>query len=678
MPEIEDAPTRSPEEIAPSRGLPSAADLYRESASSKTATKDVDSSTRSAQPVFSSGTASLRGESALPNMTITGAASTEPTKLVSGAEKDALARRIGFDYSDIPVGVRASRESAKPGESRTPAVDVSKLIPNTMKYGAAANPWNRLTPDESTALTKSLKALTTDLPSRKAATVEKTASGATVSRDHQGRVMTMDDPSTKRRIHIAYEGKSKEASAVVVEKTNTGHKIAMASVDASGKGIASGEWISVNSAGEKRQWKGAAATSDTGKFSMKFQRMNEPSLIPKSDGPDRPKRPEAGDKRKDKADAKPDAELTSARDMLKRTASRYITNPADRAEYLRDMSKFEDSARKAGHSAKEVASFYKESERMLRGPSTHVKEQDRVRLAMEGLKQAIDPTRIDQGRHNTCNVTTVEVNMYTRNPSKAMKAITDAALTGKFKSADGSVITLPDKALQPLPKGGDGSRTFASQLFQNLAVNVRWQRSTLTPSGEPCAKGDLRYCHDMAKPDKKDSGQRIYRDSDGSAIVNKKGVPFASPRLGIADLTDIYKQIAGKVPETLGIREGNPSAHSAEGIKNISSEKQLHDELTRLSSVKGGLPVILRIHTGHEPWYKDSGAGKAGGSGGWHVVTITGYDAATKKVSVDNTWGKGVDHSGLTGQAPKIALADVYKSMFQAPPRPKIALPTRK
>ncbi|MBX9724843.1 MAG: hypothetical protein K2X81_25785, partial [Candidatus Obscuribacterales bacterium] len=57
------------------------------------------------------------------------------------------------------------------------------------------------------------------------------------------------------------------------------------------------------------------------------------------------------------------------------------------------------------------------------------------------------------------------------------------------------------------------------------------------------------------------------------------------------------------------------------------------------------MPVIMRVHTGEEPFLHDSGDGKAGGSGGWHVVTITDYDEKTGRAKIDNQWGSKVDHA---------------------------------
>jgi len=65
------------------------------------------------------------------------------------------------------------------------------------------------------------------------------------------------------------------------------------------------------------------------------------------------------------------------------------------------------------------------------------------------------------------------------------------------------------------------------------------------------------------------------------------------------------------------------------------------------------------IHTGYEPFFSDSGAASAGGSGGWHFVTITGYDASSGLVSVDNQWGERNDR--LMGDC-RVSTADLYRA----------------
>jgi len=80
-----------------------------------------------------------------------------------------------------------------------------------------------------------------------------------------------------------------------------------------------------------------------------------------------------------------------------------------------------------------------------------------------------------------------------------------------------------------------------------------------------------------------------------------------------------------------------------------------------IAAVGGGnFPIIMAVHTNKQPFWADSGGKAAGGSGGWHVITITGYDSCTQVVSIDNQWGSDVGHQGHNG----IHLADLYRASF--------------
>jgi len=57
---------------------------------------------------------------------------------------------------------------------------------------------------------------------------------------------------------------------------------------------------------------------------------------------------------------------------------------------------------------------------------------------------------------------------------------------------------------------------------------------------------------------------------------------------------------------------------------------------------KGELPIQVSVECDREPFWHDSGAGKAGGSGGGHVVTITDFDGG--RVKMQNQWDKGDNH----------------------------------
>jgi hypothetical protein len=81
-------------------------------------------------------------------------------------------------------------------------------------------------------------------------------------------------------------------------------------------------------------------------------------------------------------------------------------------------------------------------------------------------------------------------------------------------------------------------------------------------------------------------------------------------------------------------------------------ENQFESILARMEK-EGRLPAILEVNTSNEPFWSDSGGSAAGGSGSWHALTITDYDAQKRKVSICNQWVEW----------PRaIALKDLYQS----------------
>ncbi len=150
-------------------------------------------------------------------------------------------------------------------------------------------------------------------------------------------------------------------------------------------------------------------------------------------------------------------------------------------------------------SDRELAKVYQDINRLLEATDgAKLSQHQRTILAQQILFQAAHPDEISQGYHNTCNVTTLENIMYSRQPSLVSKVVVDAALTGQFKTADDTVVKLSAQNLRPDAEASnnppfDGERSFASQIFQETAVNVYWQRQSIAPDGSTSRKGDIHY-----------------------------------------------------------------------------------------------------------------------------------------------------------------------------------------
>jgi hypothetical protein len=610
----------------------------------------------------------------LPSMTFTSSAKPEG-EATAGKAASAKPGAKPAESPGIADLIRFSKDTSRDGsfsrlvedalrtEDRPPvrAADIKSKggkdysVPPEMKFGAAADAWDRVTPDQQKELVQKINHLKTELVERSASITktEKTSSGSIVKRDPEGRIVSLEKPDKNLRMHFKYDDKSTNIIGMVMENTKTkSAKTFLAVHSSKEEAVGKRDWIAVDSKGKREHFVGDVTVAKNGGHSVRLESMTK-----QMEKLEKLIKPET---QKD--------DVSKARERLERIAEKRFTDPKELADYKAGLEKFQKEAKEKGLPAKEVADFFSESTRLLEPANAKLGVKERSRVAREALAQAIEPTGIDQGRYKTCNVTSVEVCMYSKNPSKVMKAITDVALTGKFKTADGDAITLPPSILDPNTQ----RRTLASQIFQTLAVNTHWQGETHGPDGKKHGRGDVIYDPAGAKREKGDTGQRITATDDkGERVV----VGAHSPNLFTDDYPEIYRRIAGQSPETMAIRFG--ATKGPKGVDTVDSKEELHATLSELSKRPGGFPVILRIHTSNPPFWEDSGAGKEPGAGstieeakktkkipgGWHVVTIHGFDPKTGEVKVDNQWGRGVDHLGKPGGKAPIKISDLFYAM---------------
>ncbi len=355
-------------------------------------------------------------------------------------------------------------------------------------------------------------------------------------------------------------------------------------------------------------------------------------------------------------------EVEAERQKLKDIAEEKITDPEKRAKFEADMLRFEERGAKQTPplSPEEITKTYKETERLLSATGDNpLKPEDRVKIAEQTMSQCATPKSIDQGQHETCNMTTVESMMYTKNPSEAMKLVTDVATTGEYTAKDGTKVKIDPKAADAEAKANppdDGARSHASQIFQVAAVNLYYQKQPYTytdAAGNPktVPPGQLEY---QQVPDQPGAvppvvgGERLLDKTTTPPTVVMKdwtnGIPRDSPDLADRAMVDVPNLITGN-NDAIMIEHEKAVYGDATGVKTFKSEEEMTDFIKKAKE-EHKLPIIMGVHSGQEPFLHDSGGGAAGGSGGWHVVTITDYDAATGKVQIDNQWGSSADHQG--------------------------------
>jgi hypothetical protein len=360
--------------------------------------------------------------------------------------------------------------------------------------------------------------------------------------------------------------------------------------------------------------------------------------------------------------------LINGTDRLAALEQQLRQNPEQNREELRrlehirqSLREFDERARREGLSLDEVGRTHFQVVRLLdteadaRGPD----RTQRFRLADEIMSHAARPTEINQGEHSTCGVAATEVMMYSRHPAEAARLVTDIALTNRYETTSGGTeVRIGSNLRRPrILRDGEvetpSDRDYASQIFQVTAVNVHYARHGLAVEGGHLPPGEVVYTQSPFRMAglAGDTGERLI-DGNGNAILDRQGHPVRSPMLHDDAVSEIMNAISGSdPPETLlasadrGLDDQGRALAGYRNNRRFGSERELRQQLEELSE-NGHLPAPITVYSGHQPFFNDSGGGAAGGSGGWHLVNVTGYDPATGRVEIDNQWGQQSDHQG--------------------------------
>ncbi len=294
----------------------------------------------------------------------------------------------------------------------------------------------------------------------------------------------------------------------------------------------------------------------------------------------------------------------------------------------------------------------------------HDDERQRTKLASQILDHAAKPTAIDQGYHNTCNVSAAaEVRAYVKRPSQAARLVVDMATTGEYKSHSGIVVSANPGSLIPHDEAARevtayGQRNHASQIFQVTAVNLSMKR--LAPefqyqqqepvAGQKPADGGERiydmHLNPIAVMDEElhpwHPGDKTPIRSDPGQFADLRALPFIGNDI-LGDKVDDHSWcVQAQHPKW---KDYTNYVDSADKLENTVAK----------AMDKGNLPMTILVYTGNEPFLSDSQ------QAGWHVVNVTGYDAKTAKVKVDNQWGAKKDR--------EMTIADLFNTMQRRKPQ---------
>ena len=368
-----------------------------------------------------------------------------------------------------------------------------------------------------------------------------------------------------------------------------------------------------------------------------------------------------------------ETKVKDAHDHLKDTAEKKLKDePENLKRFKEDMDEFERRAKEAKPplSPEEVAKTYQEVRRLMETEGDKPTDpNERLILAQQVMHQAAHPTEVRQGQHPTCNVAALESRLYTTNPSDVAKMVADAAIKGEYTTnppppAKGVTVKLDTQSLQPTGEASyhpprDADRSYASQIFQVTASNIAWEKYNQKQNPPKHTHFEQHEESDPGKVPHDSGGRQVdYSDPKHPQVLkNSDKTPKTGTGVTTGEMVDIAREITGKPQDGSVIESAN---FGDKGVTRVSREEDLNAALAEAKR-SGRLPVTIHVYSGKEPFATDSGNGKEGGSGGWHVVNVTDYkEGPPAKVKIDNQWDDKKDHLKDDNMVP---VADLFKAM---------------
>ena len=160
-------------------------------------------------------------------------------------------------------------------------------------------------------------------------------------------------------------------------------------------------------------------------------------------------------------------------------------NPIVHEEVRRNMDAFERRAQADRLEASAVQNTYRSALFLVEDPRKQscLDATERLLLALQVVRLAAYPDQVCSGRFATAEIASMESRIYNLYPSAAAHLVTEIALYNEFRSYSGLHIVLPADELHPDvesrdPIGNGGmNRSYASQIFQQAAMNLHYARN---------------------------------------------------------------------------------------------------------------------------------------------------------------------------------------------------------
>lgn len=354
---------------------------------------------------------------------------------------------------------------------------------------------------------------------------------------------------------------------------------------------------------------------------------------------------------------------------------------------VHNMSDFESLAKRHDR-ADQIGKVYHEVNELLSAENSILPYDQRLVLAEQLLRNSAEPYAVDQGNHGTCNVSTVSIRMYAREPAQLARIVKEATTNGEVTLSDGSKMKIRHEDLlaeiesqqhreaQLLQEKKEhtsdelaktyksrGARSHLNQIIQTALVNSYWQK-----------KGMRYELH--AGNESGHSKERLIDMKTGEPLKDVDGAIVDHPNLGGDTLEKIYTQITGKDEKFIlfnGEYEPEKFDQFRQTHQTFKNEEEFLSCLENLKPSETN-PIVLFVHSDAEPFFRDSGKWDsfqtaAGGSGAWHVICITGIREKNGEyfIPLDNTWGPQGQHKATAkDHGDPVPLTRLYYSTFNA------------
>jgi len=297
---------------------------------------------------------------------------------------------------------------------------------------------------------------------------------------------------------------------------------------------------------------------------------------------------------------------------LKHLAREAFPDAARAERFDKLLKEFDVEAAKRGITDDKKALLYLQVNRLLEAnPLAVLSQTERADLAEQLMSHAVHPRTVDQGMNSTCNVTTLEVRNYAKDPEKNAQLLADIAINGKFVTESGHTVDMtaldngikPDfearRALRLQRSEGDklkadGSRDWSSQLTENAMVNAYWQgRAHVISEGRRIDRSGLAFDRD------RNFIGKIKSSAEVQMLYDKEGDRLAQFKPGDQAYTKDHKLIKNVDADNL-IYSDNGALFGVLPEKKIekvfdSAGKKLHSLEPGATAYDADGKLVLRV-----------------------------------------------------------------------------------